>query len=422
MRYSYEVSAAALACALFVSAIAYAAHRWRTRPAARTGRFCPGRRAPILSYLNPLRWYIHRGCNYDLAGLRATENGSTICPECGRTLASLTHARAHPGGVRWSGLALTCIALFWAAAFIPAIRTGSWATHAPDWLIVAHRFVLGKHGFSCLNSQADDRIHSNTLSPRAIGWTIASYIDDLRDDNIRYNAENAISILCKVGIPATPKLEAALHARDYQQRQLAAHVLRDIHEQCKGVGYSPSDALLRITAEGLNSDTIPYEPSRIGEGSYHHYTGIANAREGIEFFSAIGPRAAPYLLIAMQRGDEQAKLLAAGVAARNNFHDLLPIAAPILITHLKDNNTYGDARFSTSALLGFGPDVLPYLDQAAASSDSQSRKTAAMIALDLITSETECTSIRRRLQCVSSEFADPARLELTDQWVQIPAN
>ncbi len=409
MRYSYQVSAGALACAASVIGCTVALHLYRMH---RGRRFCPGPRSSWYAFLSPLRLFILPGCGYNLSGLPIAPCGSLTCPECGRKLRDITQARTHPSRFRWHRPALIAIAVAWFLALTDSARTGQWSTHAPDWLVIAHRVVLGKHGIPSLNQRADHRLSTRIFSPTQLDWIIPSYIDDLRNDEIPWNADNAIAHLTRIGLPAVPRLNVALDSSDYQQRQLAAHILRQILDNTAFQGFIPSDRLLAITAEGLRSDTLPFDPgddTRPAHGLY-----VNNAREGMDFLAHFPLRAQPDLLRAMRSSDQQARFLAAVIATQSDPPVLLSDAAPILISHLKDNAIGEDAKFAASALKAAGPIAIPYLQSAAHSTDDQQRNTALLVLLDLITEPTEAESLRRPLQHISSIYFDPPRLTPAD--------
>ncbi len=415
MRYSLQVSAGALACAAAVIGCTVAIHLYRMH---RGRRFCPGPRSPWYAFLSPLRLFILPRCGYDLSGLPIASCGSLACPECGRKLRDITQARTHPSRFRWHRPALIAISLAWFLALTDAARTGQWSEHAPDWFVIAHRVLIGKHGIASLNQRANHRLSTRIFSQNQIDWIIPSYIDDLRNDEIPWNADNAVAYLTGIGLPAVERLNAALDSSDYQQRQLSAHILRRILDNTAFSGFVPSDRLLAVTTEGLRSDTLPFDPGDETHPSHGLY--VNNGREGMEFLARFPLRAQPHLRNAMRSTDAQARFLAAIVAAQDDPPLLLAQAAPILVSHLKDNAISEDAKFAATALKSAGPLAIPYLQSAARSTDDQQRTTALLILLDLITEPTEAESLRRPLQHISTIYADPPRLTPSDLSSQAP--
>ncbi len=83
---------------------------------------------------------------------------------------------------------------------------------------------------------------------------IERLVADLHDDDERWNAYRAIDGLQEIGIAAVPALEDALRSDDWQQRQLAANVLIQI----QGIKEKPSDQLLEVCIEALRDDGMPW--------------------------------------------------------------------------------------------------------------------------------------------------------------------
>jgi hypothetical protein len=273
------------------------------------------------------------------------------------------------------------------------MRGGRWIKEAPDWALVAHHRLFGNAGMGRLERDLQWRLNSRAVGAKAIEWLIPGLIRDLRTRNDDLTLRQVEWALESIGMSAMPQLEASLLSEDRLQRNRAAEVLRGIHSQLPMDLYPPSARLLRVTAEGLRSDSN-FSLARHG---------------GLDFLIQYGEGSAPVLMGAMRGDDEQARLLAAGIAGMAHLTDLLPEAAPILIEHLKDNAIEDDAKFASAGLLGFGADVLPYLETQQFSADPQLRSTARLIALDLVAEETELPEVRRELQVLSPVFADPAR-------------
>jgi len=405
MRQSIQVSAIAAACAASVVVGSIILHHIRVR---RGRRFCPGPPRPLWKWLSPWAWFVRPVCGYDLAGLHAESNGAITCPECGRRLASLARAPYSPGRVRWRRLMLTTIALAWAAVFIPYIRYGAWTTDMPNWLVVLHRAALGQQGIPALRRDADRRLSQRLLSPEQSNWLIPTLINDLRKDDIQGNAETAMDHLEGLGIRAVPALERALDSKDWQQRQLAAHILRLIHENLGWDAFVPSPRLLAVTAEGLRDDHFPSEPPDEREHRPYRYSYVYNGREGLNYLARVGAPATAVLRDSMWYGDPQARLLAAGAAGFAGLTDLLPSAAPILVEHLKDANSYRDAEFASSALRSFGPAAMPYLEECVESLDAQKRQAAQLLALGMAAEPREYGAARQSLQVIYHAMEDLA--------------
>ncbi len=390
MRYTFQVDACAMGGAVAVILWSLVLNLWQTR---RARRLCPGPSFPAWKWCLPWRWFLRRGCGYDLSGLRAAASGALTCPECGRHLPSIARALPHARLVRWQALSLTLIALTWSVLSTPMMRNGRWIPHVPDWALIAHHRLLGNAGMGRLEWELQARLYRRSISPEEIQWLIPGLIHDLRSGTDDLTERQARWALVSIGRPAMPRLEDALLSTDRQQKYNAAAALRDIHAQLPFCAYPPSPRLLRVTAEGLRSDS---NASLVRHG-------------GVDFLIQYGEGSAPVLMGAMQGDDEQARLLAAGIAGMARLTDLLPIAAPILIEHLKDNAISDDAKFASAGLLGFGPDVVPYLEAQQYSADPQLRSTSRLIALDLVSTDEDLPEARRKTQVISTVLDDPAR-------------
>ena len=71
--------------------------------------------------------------------------------------------------------------------------------------------------------------------------------------------------------------------------------------------------------------------------------------------------------------------LCAIVMGSRSMRGDVDLTMSILLEHLKDNSVHYDAQLAGNALTFFGPDVLPYLDGAAAGADRQQRQKIAEI-------------------------------------------
>jgi len=228
----------------------------------------------------------------------------------------------------------------------------------------------------------------------------ASLIADLADDHQPWNAIHAMSRLEKHGRAAAAQLEAALDSADWQQRQLAAHLLRAIKRD------RPTDRLLQVTVEGLADDHLPREqrPDRPQSCVF-----VFNATEGTRYLLVHAGRAEQYLVEGLQSPDAQQRFLCAFVLGRSGLAGAIDVAAPLLIDHLRDNDIANDAMMSATALYGFGVDVLPYLAAAVKDSDQQQFELLRLITLDITDPPTTPAALRQRKQLhhVTQVYYDP---------------
>lgn len=193
--------------------------------------------------------------------------------------------------------------------------------------------------------------------------SVDELVADLADDGVRWNASDAMLPLSRMP-EAVPALEAALDAPDWQQRQLAAALLRHL-----GDG-PPSARLLEVCVEGLRDDDLPY-----GE------TGtlfIFNASDGFQFLIEHAADAEPMLRRGLRATDRQQRLLAAGVlayAGRVEFNvGLAGDLMRVLLPHLRDNDMRGDAILAGAAILRIGRPALPALQRQQGRGDAQQNR------------------------------------------------
>ncbi len=371
-------SAWAFAPFVVVAAATIATRTYRAfRPLAR--RFCPGPPPSLTSRFWPLRWFRNSACWYDLTGLRPAPDGSITCPECGRRLHTVAQALFHTR--RWRlarlGLVLTL------AAALPIqtrfVRTWRWVKWIPTTALVAAERVCGPSLPLALQRQVETRVDTQVLDPEEARVLIPALIRDLKADGVNGNAERAMWLLPQLGNDALAALEAALRSPDWQQRQLAAHVLRG------QPGLTPCDDLLRVTVEGLRSDDLPYErPDPSALRHYGHFTDVRNARGGFVYLLGFPDMIEPFIEPGLTSEDHQQRLLCAGLAGGAHLSRLIPKAAPILIEHLRANRVPEDARFAGAALFRFGPEVAPWLEPLTNSDDRQARAIARRILSDFV--------------------------------------
>jgi len=218
--------------------------------------------------------------------------------------------------------------------------------------------------------------------PETLEARISRLIDDLRDDDIKWNAQDAIDELSKIGMPAVPALEAALDSPDWQLRQMAAFILRDDWRYRSSFKeYQPSTRLLEVCVEGLRHDDLPWEGR-----SWRPYTitWVSNAKMGVPYLIKHAKAAELFLVKALKSEDVQQRFLVAVVLGMAGRTASLEQTVRILLPHLQNNNISDDARMATPALYHLGKAVLPYLMEALPSADDQQEQLIRLIWLDLI--------------------------------------
>ena len=216
-------------------------------------------------------------------------------------------------------------------------------------------------------------------------------IGDMADDSVSNNGEDAVWTLERFPDELTvPAAEAALASDDYQQRQFAASFLRGRPR------YAATDALLRVTVEGLRDDQFP-----AGDG----YTHFCNAHDGWDYLLGRMDRAEAFVAAGLSGDDAQQRLICAGLAAATRRMALLDRACPILIEALGSNEVTEDAQFATGALMNLGEPALAHLGPARDDADPQRRDRARLIVSRL----TRCSSPSKRLLRAKAEHVDEVR-------------
>jgi hypothetical protein len=360
-------------------------------------RYCPGHRTPW--WLRPIRLFWAGSCGYDLAGLPKDSAGGSLCPECGHV--SRKGLRRRPRVRHWV-VGLLLIGAGRAAWRWPIVAHWAWARWAPGMPLAQVERFLGTSTPKPLRDEVADRLAAGTLSPRAADTAMESLIRDLHSDDVRGNGLRAAYRLSALKAVAVPALERALDSPDWQARQLAASALRQI------ALYEPNDRMLRVTIEGLRDDDLPMQRESVMLGRPEVYSGIANARDGVEYLINHDERIGPFLREGIERGDPQEMLLCAAIAGFAQKSELLPLAAPILVSHLRANHIAGDAKLATPALFAFGVEVAPYLCPVLDSPDRQQRELARLILIDLDLIHPPDPRERSRLARITCRVLDPA--------------
>ena len=201
-------------------------------------------------------------------------------------------------------------------------------------------------------------------------------VGDLRDDPFRFNAMEAMWRLRDFGDAALPALREALASEDWQQRQMAAHLLRRMDPD------PPGDAMLRVCVEGLANDGLPYGPRRRpgGRGSF---TYVNNANAGVLYLIEHAAAAEPWLLEAIEGGDAQQRFLAAFVLGTAGRGEHAAVVADALLPHLEDNRIRGDGLMAGSALFCLGIEIEPHLRAARPTADEQAGPVIDLILRNL---------------------------------------
>jgi len=339
----------------------------------RHARRCPGWRSPWRRWLSPLDWFFVRGCRYNLYGLRGDVIGALTCPECGTHIVS--RRRMLRTNRRWrrvmTGLCgLACALAVWQSS---AIHRQELIHRLPNDVLIAVEQYFKERTPTILRRELRQRLVDGRLGDRQRRWIMPLLVHDLKADSIVFNGQISAHELSDMFETAHSALEAAMLSTDWQQRQLAADVIRR-HDP----DY-PSDALLRVTVEGLRDDRLPYDWN---SGSCNF---VFNARDGVRFLAHHAERAEPFLAEGMNSSDVQQQFLSAVAVGLGGRLALAEQAVPILADHLRNNLIAEDAKLATVALHGFGPEVVPLLEPLLDSADRQQRQLAEYLIRRLTT-------------------------------------
>jgi hypothetical protein len=229
-------------------------------------------------------------------------------------------------------------------------------------------------------------------------------VDDLADDPYDFNAVRALWKLPRYGEAALPALRGALGSPDWQQRQLAAHLLRGMDSA------APSSTLLAVCVEGLKRDRLPFDrpvPGRLGDR--RRFMPVANATAGVLYLLRHPGPAEPHLVEGLASSDAQQRFLCAFILGTAGYDQHTPRVADILLPHLADNDIGQDALMAGSALYQLGPAVRPHLLNARPHADEQARSILDLILWDLDDPPNTPRKLRQRAGRVpiSSLYHDP---------------
>ena len=165
-------------------------------------------------------------------------------------------------------------------------------------------------------------------------------VEELASDTVWMNATRALDALWETNAPPLQALHAALDSSDYQQRQLAADILR---RKTEG---TPQRRLLEVTVEGLRDDQYPLDCV----SERRTYTYLFNASRGVIFLVEHGQHARDLLLAGLDSEDYQQRFLCAYALGMNGIRDRLADTISVLLFHLQDNDIGQDACMSCRAL------------------------------------------------------------------------
>ncbi len=343
--------------------------------------------------LDPRRWLGLGACGYPLAALPAGPGGVRLCPECGQSHRSGAKAWRAPLHRQWLIIAGLVVMCGWPAPGAARwLYRGTWTRRLPAEAVVAANVLLGGRTPRLLRDELVTRVYEKQFTDAQLDSVTPLLLSELKDDDIAWNAQAAwTALLAMPQCISIPALEQALEAPDYQERQLAAVILRSMD------GYWPSDACLRVTVEGLRDDSFPHD-RRTGRTTF-----ISNAYGGFEYLCQFAGDAAPHLASGLRSPDAQQRFLsavvvgysAAGAVSKPSTQgpwdppaatstrplpaELIDEAIPVLVRALAENSIDDDAKQASAALVRMGGRAVAALEEASLASDPQQRRLAALI-------------------------------------------
>lgn len=221
---------------------------------------------------------------------------------------------------------------------------------------------------------------------RAVGYELPGLVDDLRDDDVRHNATDAVRLLLDLMYQEPDLVRTALLPHvgswDAQLRDLSSSLVMELDLLTDfdfAGGEATPPALLRRAVDHL------VRPPRFES----RFFGLASRRSRVLFAAHHAERIEAELLELIRAAEDQPRrregqgFLPAFVLAVGGRRSLAPELAPILVHHLADNQLVEDALMSMEALVALGHGVIPSLLEARASSDPQQAACAELVLLEL---------------------------------------
>lgn len=305
-----------LLCAVVLVTVVWTVRRWRgDRRVARSGarRFCAG---PGLGWRARLRlvvwvpgWFVSGPrCGYELG------DGVARCPECGAACGCgqrwvVDRRRVRPGAVLVVAAVVTGVV--WGS---PSLRRWKWVELTPTVALVATQRVMGASTPKAVRWQVEHRVYTAVVPASAQQMLIAALIEDLREDDVKWNASSAENMLLKVGPAAIPALEAALDSEDLQQRRSAVFLLSELEAD------EPSARLVRRCVEQMEDD------DEMGNGRRATQKLASWRWETVE----------DVLVRTLDAGDWQQQKLAARLLAWHRVERVYPRVIPRLLEQVEE--------------------------------------------------------------------------------------
>ena len=248
----------------------------------------------------------------------------------------------------------------------------------------------------------------DTLDPDSLKRLCALALEQLRDDDIRWNANQAIHLLKMLDGAHNPVLRPllldCLNSVDLQQRSLVARFLRASEEAAE-------EKMLLAAAKDLRDDVVPKPHKSLAFKGYPEGKGywnglrlphdLHNARQATRMLIDEGPRAWPHVLKRLHASDPQERFLAAVILARTRCTENLDLTVTVLVTHLKDNDWKGDAIIAGRALHELGEAALPHLRRLRSIADPQGRRLVRLAIEDIEEPSSNASEAYERAQKIA---------------------
>jgi hypothetical protein len=220
------------------------------------------------------------------------------------------------------------------------------------------------------------------LRERLDDASLAALVEELRDDDVRWNATLAMSELVSridrdAGARRTLHEELLPHlgSTDRQLRALSVALLLRLGLAAREAGepFEPTAALLDAALEWMR-----------GRPGLDSRFWAVNKHLPVEFALAYADRMEGRLAAELGRSPDGQGFLHAFVLGATGKGEHADLAAPVLLPHLRDNGEDDDACLAQRALAGLGPAVLPHLDGALAEADEQQRLGIEAVRLQVL--------------------------------------
>ncbi|MHC4894477.1 MAG: hypothetical protein ACYTFV_14240 [Planctomycetota bacterium] len=189
---------------------------------------------------------------------------------------------------------------------------------------------------------------------------LAAWLEDLRSDDVAWNATDAASRLTHAIRRKSnrerlrPLAEPLLYSDDRQQRLLVTTLMLRLENRARsaGDGYVPHPLVEERALEWLaHPESLGYDCRGLTPKAIHARTFCVN--QGYALHDRLAGK--------LRSGDEEVQFYAALLLGAQGVERYAPTIASILVPHLADNRIDEDALEAAFALKQLGSAVLPWL-------------------------------------------------------------